>query len=280
MRLGVFTRVFKRSTTGSVFDAIREVGIKELHFSLPDSDIITLADTIEKIGAHKISTLCKDRGLKVASISGTFNVIHPDMKSRQNATEGCIRLIKNAPELGSPLVSLSTGTRNPQNMWSWHTENGTSEAWNDLLKTLQILLATAEDYGVSLGIEPEPGNVINSPAKARKLLDEIASPALKIIIDGANLIGNQPLDTMAEIFENALELLAPETVMAHAKEIPIDPNKTMAVPGEGNLDWKLYLGTLIRYGFKGPLIMHSLPENGVAQARAYLAGIMKKLYEL
>ncbi len=277
MRLGVFSRGFNRSSTELVFDAVIASGIKDIHFSLPVADTTMLADTIEEIGAKTIRTLCEEREINIASISGTFNAIHPDTQTRKREIGGCIRLIKMAADLGTTLISLSTGTRNPQNMWLWHPENNTGEAWKDLLKTLEILLAAATEYCIDLAIEPEPGNVIDSAAKARLLLDELDCPALKIIIDGANLIGDQPECRMAEIFDNTLELLASETVMAHAKEIPKAPDKTLAVPGEGKLDWKLFLGTLVRYGFEGPLIMHNLPENRVVHARVYLEEILKEV---
>ena len=45
----------------------------------------------------------------------------------------------------------------------------------------------ASSYGLTLAIEPEVDNVVDSAVKARRLLDEMASPHLKVVIDPANL---------------------------------------------------------------------------------------------
>ena len=48
-------------------------------------------------------------------------------------------------------------------------------------------LQIADEHRVTLGVEPEVSNVVDSARKARRLLDEMQSPRLKIIMDVANL---------------------------------------------------------------------------------------------
>ncbi len=49
-------------------------------------------------------------------------------------------------------------------------------------------VALAHANSVDLGIEPELANVIDSAAAARRLIDEIASPRLRVVLDPANLV--------------------------------------------------------------------------------------------
>src|SRR5207253_1284074 len=104
-----------------------------------------------------------------------------------NHTARGIRMIERCRDLGTSVAALCTGTRNTESMWRFHADNSLPEAWSDLIGTLEQLLPVAEAYGVKLGIEPEPNNVIDSARKARRLLDELSSAHLGIVMDGANL---------------------------------------------------------------------------------------------
>jgi len=48
-------------------------------------------------------------------------------------------------------------------------------------------LQIAEACDVTLAFEPEVANVIDSARKGRRLLDEMRSPRLKVVMDAANL---------------------------------------------------------------------------------------------
>ena len=72
-------------------------------------------------------------------------------------------------------------------MWRAHPDNNTPEAWRDLVESMKQALAVAEEYDVVLALEPEVANVIDSAQKARRLLDEMQSPYLKVCMDGANI---------------------------------------------------------------------------------------------
>ena len=53
-------------------------------------------------------------------------------------------LASRAAELGTDLLTLCTGTRNPDNMWADHPQNTSPEAWSDLLAAMEQALALAE----------------------------------------------------------------------------------------------------------------------------------------
>ena len=74
-----------------------------------------------------------------------------------------------------------------------------------------------------LGIEPELANVVNSAAAARRLIDEMKSDRLRIVLDPANLAeaGGAAASAAASSRE-AVDLLADRIVMAHAKDRAAD----------------------------------------------------------
>jgi Xylose isomerase-like TIM barrel len=94
-----------------------------------------------------------ERKLTLAALSGTCNMIDPDLQARQAGAESLKRLIAWAPRLGTDVVTLCTGSRDPSNMWRKHPDNDTLEAWADLLVQLEEAVRVAEKYGVRLGVE-------------------------------------------------------------------------------------------------------------------------------
>jgi len=86
------------------------------------------------------------------------------------------------------LVTLCTGSLDAANMWHAHPENGSKEAWAGLREELDFVLSLADEFNLVLGIKPEPGNVIADAVLARKVLNEVESNRLGIILDAANLL--------------------------------------------------------------------------------------------
>ena len=131
-------------------------------------------------------------------------------------------------------------------------------------------VAIAATYDVTLLIEPEVANVVDSARKGRRLLDEMRSPHLKVCMDGANIFHAGELAQMHAILDEAFALLGPDIVLAHAKDLVRDGAAGDRAAGSGVLDFDYYLKLLNASGYTGPLIMHSLREDEVERTVAFL----------
>jgi sugar phosphate isomerase/epimerase len=162
-------------------------------------------------------------------------------------------------------------------MWKHHPDNSSAEAWDDLLQTLSQLVPVAQDSGVVLGVEPESGNVIHSAALARALLDEIRSPSLQIVFDPANLFHTRPEERlMRKILCEAMDLLGPDIVLVHAKDITEDKGKQRQAAGTGRLDFDLIFSLLGEQHFDGPVIMHNLDDMEVDSSIRFLREVASR----
>ncbi len=137
----------------------------------------TLPEQIDAALIERIRQAMETRNLTMVAISGTYNMIHPDPVQRADGLRRLGVLMQACHGLGTPIITLCTGTRDAANMWRRHPDNDTPQAWHDLLTVMRSAAMMAEQAGVSLGIEPELSNVVDSAEKARSLLDEIGSPA-------------------------------------------------------------------------------------------------------
>ncbi|HZR15820.1 MAG TPA: sugar phosphate isomerase/epimerase [Verrucomicrobiae bacterium] len=269
MQAGIFAKTFIRATWQETLAAVKGHGLECVQFNFSCAGLPTLPEKIDPALAAAIRTQLNQLSLSMAAISGTCNLIDPDAAKRGQELARLQKLIRASKELGAGVVTLCTGTRDPQDMWRAHPDNHSTGAWNDLLAALEQLLPVAEESGIALGIEPEPANVIDSAKKARALLDQLASPRLKIVFDAANLVHVGDLARQCEILAKAVDLLGSDIVIAHAKDLARGMTGHVAA-GRGKLDYHCYLGLLRCAGFDGPVILHSLSEDEVPAAVAFL----------
>jgi sugar phosphate isomerase/epimerase len=166
------------------------------------------------------------------------------------------------------VITLCTSTRDPDDMWRYHPENDSPGARKDFLVSVEQAVSVAEEYEVTLAFEPEVNNVVASAEKSRRLLDEIRSPRLKVVMDAANLFCEGGLPHADEILDKAFELLDEDIVIAHAKDV-MNTGEVVAA-GRGELDYDRYLKNLRGVGFEGPLILHNIEEGEVEGSVALL----------
>jgi sugar phosphate isomerase/epimerase len=241
-----------------------------IQFNLGCVGLPTLPDQIDPALINHIREALAARGLTMAALSGTFNMIDPNLKERQANLQRLQVLAAACEGLGTRVITLCTGTRDPDNMWRRHPENDSPEAWRELLESMAAALEIAEKYEVILGVEPEVSNVVDSAWKARQLLEALPSPYLKIIMDGANLFHAGELPRMQAILVEAFELLGEQIILAHAKDLLRDGEAGQAAAGTGLLDYDTYLALLHQSGYGGPLILHGLTEDEITGSVAFL----------
>lgn len=276
MRLGIFAKTFPRPTVEEVFDAVRGAGFPCAQFNFACAGLPTLPEDVGETLASRIVAAAEARGIELVAVSGTFNTIDPNFEKRQDGLRLLRRMIEVAERMRIPLVTLCTGTRDPDNIWRRHSDNDTPAAWRDLVASIRWVLGETAGSRVALGIEPEVANVVDSAAKCRRLLDEIGSPRLKVVMDGANLFHTGDLPRMREVLDEAFELLGPDIALAHAKDLASDGEAGDRAAGSGVLDYDRYLALLRTAGYGGPLVLHGLREDELVASLAFLRAKLGK----
>jgi sugar phosphate isomerase/epimerase len=194
---------------------------------------------------------------------------HPDVAERRMGHEGLINVIEAAARLGATYVTLCTGTRATQSMWIEHPQNGSIEAWRDCRDAIELALDVATARDVTLLIEPEPANVVASAKLARKMLREVDQPRLKIVLDPANIVLSDLARSPEVVLSEAFDLLGPDIVFAHAKDLSGDGKFCAA--GTGIVHWEHYFRLLDGIGYSGPIIFHTLTEADVHRALSLIS---------
>lgn len=270
MKLGIFAKTFVRSSLEETFDAVQASGLEWIQFNLACAGMASMPEQADMEIASKVRREAMRRNIKLCAVSGTYNMAHPDLQVRQEGLNRLDNLAAMCDAMGTSVITLCTGSRDPQNMWKWHPDNHKAQAWNDLIASMEKALEIAERYKVTLAIEPEASNVISDAKRAKSLLELMQTNRLKIVMDAANLFHPGQLPDMKGIMEEAFELLGSDMILAHAKDLTADESIAFVAAGQGVLDYDFYIALLKKYSFEGPLIMHGLDEDQVSASVRFL----------
>lgn len=274
MEIGIFSRTYENMPLEAVFREMDRQGIHHTQFNLSSAGMATLPESIDEEKLLMVRKLAREYGITLDALSGTFNMIDPDVDAR---TRGCRQFATQcriARLLEIPIVTLCTGSRHPTNKWAWHEDNLTEAAWSDLMRSTEEILRYAEDNHIILAVETEASNIICTPEKARRYLDDVGSPNLKIIMDGANLFRPEQVPRMGSILEEAFDALGKDIVLAHAKDFSLGRDIAFVAAGEGELDFPLYIRLLKQCGYDGPLVLHGLAQSQIEKSAAFLKRAM------
>ncbi|MBX7445949.1 MULTISPECIES: sugar phosphate isomerase/epimerase [unclassified Arthrobacter] len=270
MEIAIFAKTFEAAGIEENMAAVAAAGITAVQYNLSIAGIDTVPEKVDADTIEKIKSAAATHNVRLAAISGTFNTAHPDPAVRETGLTRFAELVRVSVELGIPVITLCSGSRDPEDMWRFHPDNATPEAWADSRQSLTRLARLAEEAGITVAVEPEHTNVVSTADLAHTMLDEIGSPALKIVFDAANILDTDDLSdaTTAGIIDHALKTLGPDIALAHAKELV--PGRRALAPGQGALPWQYILSGLSAAGYSGALVMHGLPESEVGSGVAFL----------
>jgi sugar phosphate isomerase/epimerase len=264
MELGIFSKTFERPTLSKRFDAVKAAGVGQIQFNWSCAGLHSMPEAISEDLADEVRRESTRREITIDAVSGTFNMAHPDELVRAAGLRSLRGIAERCETIGTSAITLCTGTRDRENMWKRHPDNGTADAWRDLTQTMEAALRIADRFDVVLGIEPEPANVISNAFNARDLLREMNSPRLKIILDPANIVAGDFSRSPETVLEEAFELLGDSIAMAHGKDVTA--NDEFCAVGKGIVPWQQFASLLGSSGFDGPIILHGLSESEISDA--------------
>lgn len=315
MHLGIFAKTFVRPTLEETLDTVAYHGLTHIQFNMSCVGLPTLPDRIDEDLCRAIARSHRERGLTIAAVSGTFNLCDPNITRLEDNLRRFGVLAASCRWLDTRIITLCTGTRDIDDMWKHHPDNLRRRTWQTLLQSVGEAVKIADRYELTLAVEPEIHNVVSSAMRARKLLDEIDSPLLRVVIDPTNLFRPGEVRPLCELLCEAFDWLGQDFVLAHAKppdfgehpgstawlseflgdrykEMHEDTRRTLAYLRRGTTNFehclavqeqsnrlssffRAYAAALHESGYGGPVIMHGLPEIDVGDVASLLRRELK-----
>ena len=245
---------------------VKEQGFSCAHVAL--SKVISensVADSALTPGyAMYLRRLFDQNELDFAVLGCYLNLANPDPEQFKSIQNKYMANIRFAAHLGAGVVGTETGAPNVE--YKFEEACWSEEALQLFIKNLRPVVKYAEQMGVLIAIEPVVRHIVCNPVRARRVLDEINSPNLRIILDPVNLLEIYNYEKQDEIVDEAIELLGKDVAVLHVKDFVIEDNKLKSVPvGQGQFHWE----RVIPYMKKEKPFMHATledtkPDNAVA----------------
>jgi len=181
-------------------------------------------------------------GLRVCAIaSPVFKCELDDDPAHRDHLEYLQSCIRVAKALDTSIIRLFT-------FW----KRGPSQpVWEKIKKKFRPALPIAEDGGVILGLENEASTYVATAAEAKRFIEEMASPVVKVVWDPCNEVYAEEGITP---YPDAYRLVEPWMVHLHVKDAKRDGDAkeaTIMPVGEGVVDWKGQFGELLAKKYDG-----------------------------
>jgi len=266
--LAFSTNAFKKNTLEEAIEAIARIGYRgvEIMADVPHAHP-------SKMDGPRIADLRRrlaELNLAVSNINAfthfadgdTYHPtwIEPDAKRRQVRIDHTLRCIELASALGSSTISLQPGGPLIGTGLSRQT------AGDLFADGLRAVLPAAQQQGIVLAIEPEPGLFIESADeyasfKRQYFADE---PLVRMNCDIGHLfcVGDDPADVIRR--------LPQEVAHVHLEDIGANRVHQHLVPGKGAIDFPSLFAALDDVGYKGWVTVELYPFEttaaGVAEA--------------
>ncbi len=209
-----------------------------------------------------------ESGLECAVLGCYLNIADPNPERRAKTQEIYKAHLRFAPMIGARVVGTETFA-NPE-MRLAEPAGQSEEAFRLFMDSLEPLVRCAEENGAVLAIEPVWSHVIATPERAARMLEEMPSDHLQIILDAVNLVSPENAGKTEDIIRNAISLLGDRVRILHMKDFVMTPEGKMdaCACGVGSMKYE----QLLAFGRAKDLPMtleNTVPDNAEA-ARLYL----------
>ena len=269
MRIGICTTDFEKAMPAdALFAKVKALGFDAVQLAFSSvsecgfevSDHIEIPEGVSDDAIEAILAAGKKYGVDICAVNGTFNMAHCDPSVREEGIrrfDGFLRAVK---ALDCPIATLCSGSRSEKGLWTYSPETEKDEAWDDMFDTMKKAVALAEKYGIVLAIETEASNVISTPERARRIMDDIGSDKLKMILDCANLFhsGEAHPENVRPAIAKAAEYFGKDIVIAHGKDIKESDGIDFCGTGFGIVDFPFMIEKLRECGFEGDMMLHGI----------------------
>ncbi|WP_261805846.1 sugar phosphate isomerase/epimerase family protein [Lapidilactobacillus luobeiensis] len=230
--------------TGLITD-LKNQGFQHTQFSIKKCFPTMLNRNLDStVGlADHWGNLFQKNDLKISVLGCYVNLASEDPAVRANALaefKHDIQLVHNyqAALIGTETGSVANG---------YTSRNFTEQAYQTVRSSVAELIATAENFGVTVAIEAGLNHPIYTSSLAKRLIHEIQSPNLKIILDCANLARPDNYQDMEAVVGQALTDVGDQVEAIHLKDFIVESGKIKVVPvGQGLMDFTSIL-TFIKY---------------------------------
>jgi sugar phosphate isomerase/epimerase len=218
----------------------------------------------------------------LAEIGVWNNMLHPVEVQRAANLKANVEALALTEEVGVRCCVNIAGSFDPDCWDGPHPKNLSIEAFELTVENIRQIIDAVNPKRAFYSIEPMPWMIPDSIDIYLRLLEAVDRPMFAVHLDPVNMI-NCParLYDNARFLRDCFKKLGPWIVSCHAKDIKMSRKLTVHLdevrPGQGVLDYDVFLSELNRLPGDVPLILEHLPLEEYPLAREYIVGVAERI---
>ena len=276
MRLGIRGHDLGKNTPEKFAQSVVDAKLASIQLVLPKA--IEYPGDIPPILNDELTTEVKaqleEKGIKVAMLGAYFNPIHSNKELVAKTVENFKNHLKKAKFFGTELVGTETGSYN-DDKWTWHKNNDSEAAFDEVLRIFKSILPVAESAGVYLTIEPAYHHVIGTPTRLKRLVDELNSPNVRVIFDLFNLLHKGNTHEQHQLTCEMVDLFDDKIMIVHAKDFILKNGELIQVaPGRGDLDYPYLIKKLRTLKTIPDIVLEGVVGEDIPFSREFLSRLL------
>lgn len=254
MKLAVCTGTYGELPLEKIIERVAELGYNGVEIS------VVLHMKPEKVDQEKRARIrgkIESNNLEICAMHHIYpsevKLLSPQKNERENAFDYTKKVIKLASDLGCKIVVAGGGSSRKRS-----SEVIFKQAWEWLVEIFVQCADFARDHRIIIAIEPlnrYETNMINNTQESLRLVNEVGSPALKVMYD------TYQMNIEEASFVQSVKQAGDQLVHVHVAD-----NNRLA-PGKGHIDFKEVLKALKSIGYQGYL---SLEVYSISPEQLYL----------
>jgi sugar phosphate isomerase/epimerase len=262
MNLAFSTNAYKQSTLEQAIDSIAAIGYAgvELMADVPHAyPPLMSEERLARLRMQLISRNLPISNINAFTLFAKGDTYHPtwiedDVRLVGERIEHTNNVIRMAAALGAKTISLQPGGP----LGHLDREN----ALRRYEAGLQECLPLAEQAGVTLMVEPEPGLLIQHAQECVEFLRRVNHPNLKMNCDLGHFycVGEDPATVVRECREWISHI--------HLEDIKENRVHQHRIPGEGAMEWEGIFAAINEIGYKGWITVELYPYESTAEEAA------------
>jgi L-ribulose-5-phosphate 3-epimerase len=226
--------------------------------------------------AFDIGKAFREQGVQIAVLGCYVNPIHPDLAIRKSLLELFKEHMRYARDFGNGLVALETGSVNAD--YSPHPDNHGEAAFQQSLASIAELVAEAEHFGVSVGIEAVASHTVSTPHKMKRMLDSVASNNLQVVFDPVNLLSLENYREQERVINESLELFGDRIAVIHAKDFIIESGQFKSLSaGLGKLRHDLVMKFAVTHKPGISILLEDTNVQAAEEGRRFFRQVVETL---
>lgn len=296
IQVGIFTGYFPYGLQ-EVISRIKGNGFNTVQLDLDFRDMDMSTEALNDKAAKKIRDAFRDANLPICCVSGYTNLVHPDPAVRKGNLDRLRKIISLAREFGTPYVISETGTFCTTSDWVHDPKNKTEEGYEICRDVIGGIVEHCARHDAVFLVETYVNNVIGSVEETLRLFADINHPSLGLLMDPTNYFEAHNIGAMDHELNKMFNALSGSIRIAHAKDVKLageDKSEKHAAidaadshtyrgvgeielpaPGQGSLNYDLYLQRLSKHHPNIPIIIEHLDESDVPRAKKFLDGKLR-----